>query len=374
MRNPYEVLEVDTSITSDELKKQYRRLAKKYHPDLNPNDDEASEKLKEINEAYSILSDPEKRDMYDRYGEAAFDPNSGFGGGGFGGGVGDIFSDLFSDLFGGGQSYQKTDPNRPRRGTDIETRLHISFKEAVFGVEKEVQFRRKENCKSCSGSGVKDGSSKETCHKCQGSGQVKYQRSTPFGQFTSVETCDECNGSGEIIKEKCETCHGKGQVMNNMKIKVKIPEGIDNGSIIPIRGKGNEGENGGPSGDLYIIVTVEEHEIFKRSGNDIYYELPISFVTASLGEEIEIPLLDGTMDYTIPAGTQPATRFKVKNKGVKDVRTKRPGDLYFDVKVIIPKDLSKEQKEKLKEFSEISGKEVREPRKNFFDKIKDFFD
>lgn len=373
MRNPYEVLEVDTSVSSEELKRQYRKLAKKYHPDLNSGSEEAAEKLKEVNEAYSILSDPDKRARYDRYGEAAFDPSMGSSGG-FGD-MGDIFSDLFSDFFGGGSSRRRyVDPNAPVKGEDIQVRIRISFKESVFGVEKEVSYRREESCKACSGTGAKNGTGKSTCSRCNGTGQVRTTSNSPFGQFTSVSTCPNCGGSGFEIKEKCDVCHGRGTVKSNSKIKVKVPAGISDGAVIPVRQRGNDGKNGGQAGDLYIVVSVDEHEIFKRYGNDIYYELPINFTTAALGNEIDIPTLDGTQKFTIPAGTQNDTRFRVDGKGIADVRTGRPGNLYFDVKVVIPKKLSNEEREKLKEFAEVSGQTVKEQNKSFFDRIKDFFE
>lgn len=373
MRNPYEVLGVDKNVTPQELKSKYRKLAKKYHPDLNGGSEEAAEKLKEVNEAYAILSDSEKKSMYDRYGDAAFDQSSGFGGaGGFGAGMGDIFSDIFGDFFGGGRSYsRRVDPNAPKKGSDMEMRIRISFRDSVHGVEKEISYRRTEKCDECSGSGAEKGTKKETCSKCKGTGQVRRSTNTPFGQFTSVGECDHCGGQGYEIKHKCKKCSGHGSVSSNVKIKVNIPAGISDGAIIPIRSKGNAGVNGGPNGDLYIIVSVEEHEVFKRRGNDIYYELPISYTTAALGNEIDIPTLDGTMKFTIPSGTQNDTKFKIKSKGIKDVRTKIPGDLYFITKIIVPKKLSNEEKEKLKELAEVSGEKIKQEHKSFFDKLRD---
>lgn len=375
MRDPYEVLGVSKNVTDKELKSAYRKLAKKYHPDLNSGDPEAAEQLKEVNEAFSILSDPEKKARYDRYGAAAFENGGGYSGAD----MGDIFSDLFGDLFGGGGGFsyrqQRRDPNAPSRGSDLEMALRISFKEAVFGTEKEISYRRRENCHTCHGSGAKDGHKKETCDMCKGTGSVTRQSQTPFGVFRSQETCPTCHGTGHVIKEKCDACHGEGFETKTVKLKVKIPEGISNGQAITIRGKGNEGSNGGPAGDLYLVIYVEEHEVFKRVGNDVYYELPISVITATLGNKIDIPVLDGTMEFEIPQGTQPGTRFKVKGKGIKDSRTGFVGDLYFDAKVIIPKTLTDEEREKFEEFAEVSGENVREPqKKGFFDKLKDLFD
>lgn len=372
MNNPYEVLGVDKNSNAQEIKKAYRQLAKKYHPDLNGGSEEAQEKLKEINEAFSIIGDEENRAKYDRYGEAAFGPNSGFGG--FGGsGMGDIFSDLFSDIFGASRQSQRRDPNAPRRGEDIQMQVRISFKEAVTGVEKEVSYRRYQKCSTCEGSGAKPGTNKKSCSHCGGNGQVRSTQSTPFGQFSTVNTCSHCNGTGQEIEHKCETCHGQGRVVKNSKVKIKIPAGISTGDMIPVRGQAHDGENGGPAGDLYIVVNVEEHEVFKRYGNDIFFELPISYATAALGNEIEIPTLEGTEKYEIPAGTQDSTRFKLSGKGMNNVRTNRKGDLYFDVKIIVPTKLNEKQKELLKEFANVTGEEVK-PEKNFFEKIKDWFE
>lgn len=374
MNNPYEVLGVDTNANAQDIKKAYRKLAKKYHPDLNGGSEEAQEKLKEINEAFSILGDENNRAKYDRYGDAAFDPNSGFGG--FSGaGMGDIFSDLFSDFFGGGgSSYsQRRDPNAPKRGEDIQEHIHISFKDAVSGVEKEIKYRRYVKCTTCEGSGAKPGTEKKICSQCGGSGQTRTTQSTPFGQFSSVSTCSRCGGSGQEIEHECDTCHGHGRIPKDSKVKVKIPSGISNGDVIPVRGQGHEGENSGPAGDLYIVVSVEEHELFKRYGNDIFYELPISYSTAVLGNEIEIPTLTGTTKFEIPSGTQNDTRFKLDGEGMQDVRSGRKGNLYFDVKIRVPKKINDKQRELLEELAEVTGEEVK-PEKSFIDKIRDWFD
>ena len=376
MRDPYEVLGVDKNVSEKDLKAAYRRLAKKYHPDLNSGDQEAAEKLKEVNEAFSILSDPDKKARYDRYGAAAFEN----GGGGFGGAdMGDIFSDLFGDLFGGGgfggYSRQRRDPNAKMRGEDLEYSIHITFKESVFGAEKEISYRRKEHCHVCDGSGAKEGHKRETCPTCGGSGSVTRTSKTPFGVFRSQEVCPDCQGNGSVIKEKCDSCHGSGFETNTMKLKIKIPQGIKNGQAITVRGKGNDGKNGGPAGDLYIVVYVEEHEIFKRIGNDIFYELPISIITATLGNTIDIPVLDGTMKFEIPSGTQTGTRFKLKKKGVTDARTSMTGDLYFDVKVVVPKKLNDKERAAFEKFADVCGENLIEPqKKGFFDKLKDIFE
>ena len=377
MNNPYEVLGVDKNVSDQDLKKAYRKLAKKYHPDLNSGDEAAAEKLKEVNESYSILSDPDKRAAYDRYGAAAFE-NGGMGSGfgGFsGGGFGDIFSDLFSDLFSGGGSYQRRDTNAKLRGEDLQYRLRVTFREAVFGGDKEITFRRKQHCHTCHGSGAKEGSKKETCNTCHGNGQVSQQTRTPFGVINQATTCPTCHGSGTVIKDKCHSCNGSGFEYKNMKIKVKIPKGVNSGQTITIRGKGNDGENGGPAGDLYIVIYVEEHDVFKRHGNDVYYELPISVITATLGNKIEIPVLNGMKEFDIPEGTQHGTRFKVKGEGITNEKTGHTGDLYFDVKIVIPKKLDRKEREAFEHFAEVVGEDVKEPtRKTFFDKVKDLFE
>lgn len=369
MKNPYEVLGVDRNSTQKEIKSAYRKLAKKYHPDLNGGSEEAAEKLKEINESFSIIGDEENRAKYDRYGAAAFDPNSGFGG--FSnGGMGDMFSDIFSSFFG---ERSQRNPHAPRRGSDIQIELSISFKEAVTGVEKEVQYRRRTKCNVCDGTAAKPGTSKKTCHTCNGTGRVTTTQNTPFGAFSQTEICPTCGGAGEEIEEKCDNCHGRGYISQSTKVKIKIPAGINTGDIIPVRGEGNAGENGGPSGDVFIIIDVEEHEVFKRFGNDIYYELPISFVTATLGNKIKIPTLTGTKEFEIPQGTQADERFRLKGEGMRDVRTDRYGDLIFDVKIIVPKKINENQKEILRKFADESGEDVK-AEKSFFKKLKDFFD
>ncbi len=373
MRDYYEILNVSKEASQEEIKSSFRRLAKKYHPDMNPDDKEAEKNFKEINEAYEVLGDPDKRRQYDTFGHAGVNGQGGYGQD-FGG-FGDIFDDIF-DIFGGGFGGQSSSRSRrrgPTRGADLRYDLNLEFKEAVFGVEKEIQIRKAESCGTCSGTGVKPGSSKETCGKCNGTGEVRYAQQSPFGQIVRVATCDQCHGEGEIIKEKCNTCSGTGKEIKNKKIKVKVPAGVDTGSIISVRGEGEPGERGGPTGDLFIYISVEEHEIFTRKGNDIFFTVPISFATAALGSEIEIPTLDGTTQYTIPEGTQTGTRFRLKNKGVPNVRGVGKGDLYFEVKVEVPKKLTEKQKELLIHFAKESGEIPKEGKKGFFGKMKDAF-
>jgi len=373
-RDYYEVLNVSRDASQDEIKKAYRTLAKKYHPDLNPNNKEAEQKFKEINEAYEILSDPDKRSRYDRFGHAGVDGQAGgFGGQGFGG-FGDIFDDIF-DIFGGSGGGFSSGSKKagPMRGADIKQNINLKFEEAVFGTEKEVEIKKSDNCSVCNGTGVKPGSRKMTCSKCNGTGEIKYAQNTAFGQFVRVATCDECGGTGEIIKEKCEKCRGTGKEIKRKNVKVKIPAGVDTGSIISLKGEGHSGERGGPAGDLYIYINVKEHKIFKRQGNDIYCDIPISFVQAALGSEIEVPTLEGMTKYSIPEGTQTGTVMKLKNKGVPNLRGYGRGDFYFKVEVEVPKKLSEKQKQLLLEFAKESGGNIGESKKRFFNKVKDAF-
>ncbi|WP_236909768.1 molecular chaperone DnaJ [Clostridium sp. Cult3] len=370
LRDYYEILNISKDASQDEIKSSFRTLAKKYHPDLNPDDKEAEQKFKEINEAYEVLSDTEKRRRYDAFGHAGVNGQGGYSQD-FGG-FGDIFDDIF-DIFGGGFTQTSSRRKGPVRGADLRYNLDLEFTEAVFGVEKEIQIRKTEHCETCDGTGVKPGSSKETCSKCHGTGEVRYAQQSPFGQFVRVATCDQCNGTGEIIKEKCTVCSGTGKEIKNKKIKVKVPAGVDTGSIISIRGEGEMGERGGPPGDLFIYINVREHEVFEREGNNIYLTVPISFTDAALGAEIEVPTLDGIVNYTISEGTQTGTQFRLKNKGVPNVRGVGKGDLYFTVEVQVPKGLTNKQKELLKEFAKEGGEYHKEVKKGFFDKVKDAF-
>jgi len=370
----YEVLGVNKGASEEELKKAYRQLAKKYHPDMNPDNKESEAKFKEANEAYEVLSDKEKRGRYDQFGHAGTDPN-GFGGGGgfggFGGFEGDVggFGDIFDMFFGGGGGGGRR-RGGPQKGADLKYEMEIEFEEAAFGVKKDVTIARNENCSECKGTGAKPGSRVDTCKTCGGVGEVRYTQNTLLGKVVNVRPCDECRGTGKQIKDKCSSCYGKGTVKKNRKISLDIPAGVDNGSVIPLRGEGEPGEKGGPNGDLYIYLRVKPHKLFKRDGVNIYSEMPISFVQAALGDEINIPTLDGDTKFTIPEGTQTGSTFKLKGKGIQSLRSSSRGDQYFTVKVIVPKKLNEKQRESLKKFAEISEDSFG---KSIFDKVKDAF-
>ncbi len=373
MKDPYEVLGVDRNADISSIKSAYRKKAKKYHPDLNPGDKHAEEMFKELSTAYDILQDDEKRRLYDTYGASAFE-NGGMGGasnfGGFGFDMNDIFGDLFSDLFGGGRtsSYR----NVRRKGEDIRIELELSFKEAVFGCKKKIQFKRKESCSHCHGTGAEPGSNKKTCPRCQGSGVVQQQINSPFGRMINQTTCPQCHGEGRIIEKPCKACSGSGRESKKVSLNVNIPAGVDDGNIIPMSGQAHGGLNGGPAGDVYIILRVEPSGIFERRRNDLYVDLPISFSQAVFGDKVEVPVLEGREKFDLPEGTQTGSTFKLKGKGVKDVRTGRPGDLIFRVNIETPKNLNHDQKEALKAFQETMGEET-EAKKNFWDKVKDVF-
>ena len=369
MKDPYEVLGVSKSASSDEIKREYRKLAKKYHPDLNPDDKEAEQNFKEATLAYEILSDPEKKQKYDAYGSAAFE-NGGAGFNGGFGGFGDIFSDLFGDIFNQGYG---NNAKRPIKGDDIQQVVNLTFQEAAFGTSKEIQVRREVECHVCHGSKAEEGSETHTCPDCHGQGMVNEVSRTAFGNMSRTVTCSKCHGTGEIIENPCKNCKGTGKEYKSEKIKIDIPSGVEDKNVIRLSGKGHVGENGGPFGDLYVVLRVANHEIFKRDGLDIYYEMPISFPTAALGGKINVATLRKPVEFEIPAGTQTGEKFTLKKEGIEDKRRGRTGNLYFYVKVITPTKLSKEQKEALKNYAEASGDEVRED-KSFFDKVKDFFE
>ncbi|MGM0844185.1 MAG: molecular chaperone DnaJ [Bacillota bacterium] len=368
-RDYYEVLGVENGASKDEIKKAYRKLSKKYHPDINKEAD-ANEKFKEISEAYEVLSDEQKRAQYDRFGHT--DPNQGFGGGGdFGGGFGG-FEDIFNTFFGGGGG-RRRDPNAPRAGADLQYTMSVTFEEAVFGKETDIEIPKEEECDTCDGSGAKPGTKPETCKHCQGTGQLNVEQNTPFGRIVNRRVCHHCHGTGKFIKEKCNTCGGNGKVQKRRKIHVKIPAGIDEGQQLRVSGQGEPGVNGGPSGDLYVVFHVRPHEFFERDGDDIYCEMPITFVQSALGDEIEVPTLHGKVKLKVPAGTQTGTKFRLRGKGVPNVRGYGTGDQHIRVKVVTPTKLTDKQKELLREFADITGQVPDEQHESFFDKVKRAF-
>ncbi len=358
-RDYYEVLGVNKAATDDELKKAYRQMAKKYHPDTNPGDQEAEAKFKEASEAYAVLSDADKRRQYDQFGHAAFEGGAGGGAGGFGFegmDMGDIFGDIFGDLFGGGRGRRAN--NGPMQGANLRTSVRITFEEAVFGTEKELELTLKDECASCHGSGAKAGTTTETCHKCGGKGQVVYTQQSLFGMVRNVQTCPDCKGTGKIVKEKCPDCYGTGYVSSRKKIKVSIPAGIDLGQSVRIRGKGEPGTNGGPRGDLLVEVDVSRHPIFQRQDYDIYSTAPISYATAVLGGDVRINTVDGDVLYTVKPGTQTDTKVRLREKGVPSLRNKAVrGDHYVTLVVQVPTGLNAEQKDLLRKFDDaMSGR------------------
>lgn len=363
-RDYYEVLGVPKGASEDEIKKAYRVLAKKYHPDMNPGDKEAEAKFKEASEAYAILSDPEKRRQYDQFGHAAFDPNAG-GSGGFDysnmGDMSDIFGDIFGDLFGGGSRTRRAG-NGPMKGANVRAGIRITFEEAVFGTEKELELNLKDECEKCHGTGAKPGTSPVTCTKCGGRGQVTFTQQSLFGMVRNVQTCPDCGGTGKIIKEKCPDCYGTGYISKRKKIQVSVPAGIDDGQSIRIRGKGEPGTSGGERGDLLVEVAVSRHPIFQRQGYDIYSTAPISFAQAALGGDVRISTVDGDVLYNVKAGTQTDTRVRLKGKGVPTLRNKAVrGDHYVTLVVQVPTRLTGEQKELLQRYDDsMNGKPAEE--------------
>lgn len=383
-RDFYEVLGVNKGATDEEIKKAYRKLAKQNHPDLNPGDKAAEARFKEINEAYEVLSDSEKRAKYDQFGHAGVDPNFGAGGfnpgGGFGGfntgsGTGGFdfdFGSIFDSFFGGGMGGggASRSHSAPARGENIRTSITVSFEEAAFGCEKEITVTRTEACDECGGTGSAKGTTAEICPDCRGTGTVRVQRQTPMGTFTSASPCSKCGGTGKIIHQPCPTCRGSGSVRRQRKITVKIPAGIDNGQAISLRGQGSAGKRGGEPGDLLISVSVRPHPFFEREGNSVICKAPITFAQATLGAELEIPTLDGKVRYTIPEGTQSGTTFRLRGKGIPNIGGKGRGDQFVTVFVEIPKNLSSEQKEALRAFDGTLKDINHEQRKSFFEKLK----
>ena len=368
---------IPKNASEDEIKKAYRKLAKKYHPDLNPGDKNAEEKFKELNEAYEVLSDKDKKARYDQFGHAGVDPNFGggpAGGSPFTGGIdlGDIFDSFFGG-FGGGTRRQN--PNAPRRGSDTEAVVNVSFEEAAKGCKKTVSFSKIDSCKDCGGSGAEKGTSAKTCPQCGGSGRVSVSQRTPFGVVQTSRGCDRCGGSGKVIEHPCKTCGGTGRVRRQKTIEVNIPAGIDNDQVLNVRGQGNAGQNGGPAGDLQVYVNVRPHPIFERRGNDVWCEMPITFSQAALGAEVTVPTIDGKVSYQVREGTQPGDVFKLRGKGIPYVNGRGRGDQYVQVTVEVPRNLTQKQKDVLKEFDSSTKDDSKHyaKRKTFFDKIKTMF-
>ncbi len=372
-RDYYEILGVSKSAQDSEIKKAYRKLAKQYHPDVNPGNKEAEAKFKEANEAYEVLSDSQKRSTYDRFGHEGMN-GAGFGGFGGSGGFGFDFGDIFDSFFGGtGFGTSSRNKNGPRKGSDLKYSMEITFEEAAFGAKKSFAVNKLQKCSKCDGSGAKEGSKPVTCSQCNGTGQVQHKQNTPFGQFVNVSACTKCNGEGKIIDNPCNECSGAGSVRKRINMEIDIPSGIDDGQTISMRGQGEPGKKGGPDGDLYVTVHIKPHALFQRQGYDVLCEIPITFTQAALGAEMEVPTLDGRVKYDIPEGTQTGSVFRLKNRGIKHLRSNSRGDQFVKVNVEVPKKLNSKQKEILKQFAEVSGEDGCEQRRTFLEKVKEFF-
>ena len=370
-RDYYDVLGIEKGASQDEIKKAYRKLARTYHPDVNK-EAGAEDKFIEVKEAYEVLSDEQKRAQYDQFGHAGAQGQGfgGFGGGGqdFGGGFGDIFDMFFG---GGGRS---RDPNAPQQGSDLQYTMTLDFEEAIFGKEVDVDLPREEECDTCSGSGAKPGTNPDTCSHCNGSGQLNQEQNTPFGKVVNRRVCHHCGGKGQIITDKCSTCHGNGRVKKNRKININIPAGIDEGQQIRVSGKGEAGINGGPAGDLYVVIQIRSHDYFEREGDHIFCELPLTFTQAALGDEVEVPTVHGNVKLKVPAGTQSGKTFRLKGKGVPNVRGRGQGDQHIKIRVITPTKLTDKQKDLLREFNEIGGNDSTSGQESgFFQRFKKAF-
>lgn len=391
-RDYYEVLGVSKTASDDEIKKAYRKVAKKYHPDLNPGDKVAEEKFKEANEAYEVLSDAQKKARYDQFGHAGVDPNSGFGGGGgFGGGfggdmdfdLGDILGSMFGGFGGGFGGGRRANPNAPRRGSDIQTRVTISFEEAAKGCKRKVDVAKIVTCDSCNGSGAAAGTHAETCKNCNGTGQVTVQQRTAFGMMSTVKTCPTCNGKGKTIPNPCQKCHGTGFVKKSETVEINIPAGINDGQSMQISGGGNKGANGGPNGNLIVGVSVRPHPFFSRDGYDVWLDQTVTFAQAALGDTLYIPTLDGKVKFELPAGTQPGEVFRLRSRGIQKLNQKSKGDQFVKIVVDVPRNLNASQKDMLKKFNDsltdkpknnVNDGTATDDKKNFFDRVKDIFD
>lgn len=381
-RDYYEVLGVSKGATEDEIKKAYRKTAKKYHPDLNPDNAEAEAKFKECNEAYEVLSDPQKKARYDQFGFAGVDPNYGAGQGGYGGGFGGGFGgfdgdidlgDIFSSFFGGGGGFGgfgSRNPNAPQRGNDVQTVISITFEEAAKGCKKAVDVSKIEDCSQCGGTGAAAGSSPSVCPDCQGRGVVNVQQRTAFGVMSTQRPCSRCGGKGKIISNPCSKCNGKGKVRKKSKVEINIPAGIDNRQVVNVRGYGDAGVNGGGAGDLRVVVNVKAHKDFERDGFDVWYEKHVSIIEATLGAELRVPTLDGDVKYNMPAGTQPGEVFKLKNKGIQRLNSAGKGDQYVRIVVDIPTEITSEQKAILMQFDKSYTPPKNSGKDGFFDKFK----
>lgn len=382
-RDYYEVLGIQKGASEDEIKKAYRKMAKQYHPDLHPGDEEAAEKFKEVNEANEVLSDPQKRQRYDQFGHAGVDPSYGAGagaGGGFGGfgggfgGEGFDFGDIFDSFFGGGMGggTRTNNANAPKKGADIAISLEISFMEACKGMRHELEINRSETCDSCNGSGAKTGTTAKTCPECNGSGQVRFQQRTILGMVTSTRPCTKCGGKGKVIETPCPGCHGAGRVQKKVKVPVNIPAGIDNGQILRVAGQGNVGTNGGGRGDLNIRISVKKDPLFERDGYDIITEIPVTYAQAVLGGQVTVPTIDGNIVYDIPEGTQPGATFRLRGKGIKKLQREARGDQIIKVVLEVPTNLNKKQKEALENFSDMLSEKNYEKQSGFINRLRKF--
>ncbi|HBI64240.1 MAG TPA: molecular chaperone DnaJ [Clostridiales bacterium] len=377
-RDYYEVLGVSKGATDDEIKKAYRKLAKKYHPDLNKNNPQAAEKFKEAGEAYEILSDKDKRARYDQFGFAGVDPNYAAGQGGFSGGFGGFedvdLGDIFGSFFGGGfGGARQNRANAPRQGESIRRSVVLSFEEAAFGCEKEITIDRVEKCTECGGTGAQKGYAPETCSTCHGTGTVQQTQRTPFGSFSSSSPCPNCRGTGKIIKKPCKKCRGTGTERRSRKLKVSIPAGIDDGQSVALRGQGGAGINGGPAGDVIVTVSIRPHPLFQRDGYDVWCEVPISYAQACLGDKLIVPTIDGKVEYTMPSGTQPGTVFRMRGKGIQSVGGRGRGDQYVKVTLEVPKNLNDKQKDLLRQLEDSDMPQNHPSRRSFREKMKDLF-